>query len=40
MITHDVNTLKAYCERGAVLNAGELTLYDSIDEANEAYHAF
>jgi capsular polysaccharide transport system ATP-binding protein len=39
MITHDVNTLKAYCERGAVLHAGALTFYDSIDEANEAYHA-
>lgn len=33
MISHDPGTLRSYCERGAVLYKGQLTFYDSIDEA-------
>lgn len=33
MISHDPNTLRAYCERGAVLSEGRLQFYDTIDEA-------
>ncbi len=33
MISHDANTLRGYCERGAVLNEGQLQFYDTIDEA-------
>ena len=38
MISHDPGTLRAYCDRGAVLHAGKLTMYDSIDEMIDAYH--
>jgi len=44
MISHDPNTLRAYCERGAVLHDGQLTFYDTIGEAidihmhNQAAH--
>ncbi|WBO22436.1 ABC transporter ATP-binding protein [Sphingomonas abietis] len=33
MISHDPHTLRAYCERGAVLHDGQLVFYDTIDEA-------
>ena len=33
MISHDPSTLRAYCERGAVLLNGQLTFFDTIDEA-------
>jgi capsular polysaccharide transport system ATP-binding protein len=39
MISHDINTLKVYCDRGAILHAGELTFFDTIEETYEAYHA-
>ena len=39
MISHDVNTLKIYCDRGAILHAGRLTFFDTIEETYEAYHA-
>ena len=39
MISHDPNTLKVYCDRGAVLHAGKLTFFDTIEETYEAYHA-
>jgi capsular polysaccharide transport system ATP-binding protein len=39
MISHDVNTLKAYCDRGAVLHHGQLMQFDSLDETYEVYHA-
>lgn len=44
MISHDPGTLRAYCERGAVLQNGRLEFYDTIDEAvavhmhNQALH--
>ena len=39
MISHDILTLKAYCDRGAVLHDGRLQFFDSLDETYEAYHA-
>ncbi|WP_267389660.1 ABC transporter ATP-binding protein [Sphingomonas sp. GC_Shp_3] len=37
MISHDPHTLRSYCERGAVLNKGELVFYESIEEAIEVH---
>jgi capsular polysaccharide transport system ATP-binding protein len=37
MISHDAGTLRSYCSRGAVLSNGELTFYDTIDEAIERH---
>jgi capsular polysaccharide transport system ATP-binding protein len=39
MISHDIHTLKAYCDRGAILHDGQLLFFDSLDETFEAYHA-
>jgi capsular polysaccharide transport system ATP-binding protein len=39
MISHDIHTLKAYCDRGAVLHAGKLTFFDSLDDTYAAYHS-
>ncbi len=33
MISHDPDTLRQYCERGALVYGGKVTFYDSIDEA-------
>lgn len=38
MTSHDPHTLQQYCERGAVLYAGNLTFYDSVAEACEVHH--
>ncbi|WCT74852.1 ABC transporter ATP-binding protein [Sphingomonas naphthae] len=38
MISHDAGTLRQYCERGAVLYAGTLSFFDSIEEACEIHH--
>ena len=38
MISHDPHALMTYCERGALLDQGKLTFYDSIEELSEAYH--
>ncbi len=38
MVSHHAETLKQYCGRGAVLQDGELRLYDTIDEAIEVHH--
>ena len=37
MISHDPNTLRAYCSTGAVLHNGALTFYNTIDEAVERH---
>lgn len=37
MISHDMGTLKSYCDRGAVLRNGELTFYDTIEEACDVH---
>lgn len=39
MISHDVASLKNYCETGALLDRGKLTFYDTLDELAEAYYA-
>lgn len=33
MISHDLGTLREYCERGALVYGGKVTFYDTIDEA-------
>jgi capsular polysaccharide transport system ATP-binding protein len=33
MVSHNSHTIKAYCDRGAVLADGRLELFDSVDEA-------
>jgi capsular polysaccharide transport system ATP-binding protein len=38
MISHDPGTLKAYCTRGAVLCAGSLVHFDTIEEACDLHH--
>lgn len=38
MISHDQNTLRSYCRRGAVLYGGALVHYDTIDEACAVHH--
>jgi len=38
MISHDPNTLRSYCRTGAVLYAGSLVFFDTIDEACDVHH--
>jgi capsular polysaccharide transport system ATP-binding protein len=38
LVTHNIHTLRQYCDRGAVLARGELTLYDDIGTALRRYH--
>jgi capsular polysaccharide transport system ATP-binding protein len=37
MVSHQLNTLRQYCQRCAVLEKGRLHMYDSIDEAAAAH---
>ncbi len=37
MVSHSISMVKQYCTRAGVLNGGKLTMYDTIDEANEYY---
>ena len=37
MVSHDVNTLRSYCESAVVLNQGKLDFYNNMDEAAKAY---
>lgn len=37
MVSHSIAMIKQYCTRAGVLNGGRLTMYDTIDEANEYY---
>lgn len=39
MTSHDPYTLQQYCTRGAVLYAGSLVFFDSVEEACEVHHA-
>jgi capsular polysaccharide transport system ATP-binding protein len=39
MVTHAVQTLRTFCNRGAVLHDGQLTFYDDIDEVIAVYQA-
>lgn len=38
MASHDTNTLFRYCDRGVVVYAGSVMLYDTIKEAAEVHH--
>ena len=38
LVTHNTQTIRQYCDRGAVLANGELTLYDDIGAALGRYH--
>ncbi len=38
MISHDPSTLRAYCDRGAILHGGKLSFYDKVDDMIDAYH--
>jgi capsular polysaccharide transport system ATP-binding protein len=38
LVTHNVQTIRQYCDRGAVLANGELTLYDDVGAALGQYH--
>ena len=38
LVTHNVHTLRQYCDRGAILANGELTLFDDIGMALGRYH--
>ena len=38
LVTHNPHTIRQYCDRGAVLADGELTLYDDIGAALQRYH--
>ena len=37
MVSHDVGTIKAYCDRGLVLYRGKLVAFGHIDDATEFY---
>ncbi len=39
IVSHQLNTIKQYCTVCAVLRRGLLTLYDTVEEAAEAYEA-
>ena len=38
LVTHNPHTIRQYCDRGAVLANGQLTLHDDIGTALESYH--
>jgi len=38
LVTHNPHTIRQYCDRGAVLANGELTVYDDISAALARYH--
>jgi len=38
LVTHNPQTLRQYCDRGAILANGALTLYDDIGAALGRYH--
>ena len=39
MVSHQYSILSEYCRRCAVLDGGSLRMYDSVEEASEAYEA-
>jgi len=38
LVTHNIHTLRQYCDRGAILATDKLTLFDDIDTALGRYH--
>ena len=39
MVSHSNNTLRDYCDMGAVLHEGRLTLYDELKDAITQHEA-
>ena len=39
IVSHNMNTVRNYCERCAVLKQGKLLVFDSVDAASKAYEA-
>ena len=39
MVSHDIDTLKKHCTRCAVVHAGKLHFFDTVDEANAMYES-
>ena len=39
MVSHNINTIRAVCDRCLVLEHGQLIEFDSIDEAAAVYEA-
>jgi capsular polysaccharide transport system ATP-binding protein len=39
IVSHQINTIKDYCQRCAVLSDGRLVHFDSVDEARRVYEA-
>lgn len=37
LVSHNIHTIRAYCDSGAVLHDGRLTTYPTLDEAMDAY---
>lgn len=37
MTSHSIDMIKQYCSRAAVLHGGELTVFESVDEAHDFY---
>jgi capsular polysaccharide transport system ATP-binding protein len=37
MVTHDYETMRAYCDTGAVLHGGRLTVFDDLEQAIDHY---
>ena len=37
MTSHSIEMIREYCSRAAVLHKGELTMFDTVDEAHEHY---
>jgi capsular polysaccharide transport system ATP-binding protein len=38
MVSHNMGTIKDYCDQGAVLVNGQMIMYDSVDKAIEVYN--
>jgi len=38
LVTHNIHTLRQYCDRGAILANGKITLFDEIGTALSRYH--
>jgi capsular polysaccharide transport system ATP-binding protein len=39
MVSHDFHTIRSYCDTGAILSAGELMIYDDLEDAIADYRA-
>ncbi len=39
MVSHNINTLKEYCSKCAILTSGSIHMFDSVDEAAKIYKA-